>query len=426
MFHKLNRSIFNNPALKNIFVYGFGQLFNLVTPLLVVPYIVKTCGDENFGKIAVGMALAFFLIVFVDYGSDLIGVRDVSINRNNSDKLQEVLTTNLSSRGFVLIIVAFSALLLFLINSYFSEEKALFILSFSIVVGQYLNPTWALQGLENVKWITINNIISKSIYLFLVFFFIKDKSDYIYVNLFWGMGMIISNSVFLFLMFKFYNLKFIPSSFSTIKDFLKKNFKIFSSQIFLSLQLNAPLLFIGYFGNNIMAVQYKIIEQVITVFKTYTFLFFNYTFPKICYLLDKDVKKGISVWKLYNILSLLFIISAMTICYYFSYEIVSYFNPANVSVLSDLLRVAVLIPIVMSVSVSIKQLILAWNLNKSYIRITSVFAIFNLVLILVAIKFHTIYGVFYSLILTEVLIIIFYILSIRKQYSFLQRARQIN
>ena len=62
---KLFNKILFHQQFQKLSVYGFGQLFNLVTPLLVVPYIVSVCGEENFGKTAVGMAIAFFLIVFI-------------------------------------------------------------------------------------------------------------------------------------------------------------------------------------------------------------------------------------------------------------------------------------------------------------------------------------------------------------------------
>ena len=90
---QLLKKILFHKQFQKLSVYGFGQLFNLVTPLLVVPYIVGVCGEENFGKTAVGMAIAFFLIVFIDFGSDIIGVRQVAVNRDNPEQLNKVFTT---------------------------------------------------------------------------------------------------------------------------------------------------------------------------------------------------------------------------------------------------------------------------------------------------------------------------------------------
>ena len=58
----------NQKQFQNLTIYGFGQVFNLITPLLVIPYIVLICGEEGYGKIGVGMALAFFIMVFILYG----------------------------------------------------------------------------------------------------------------------------------------------------------------------------------------------------------------------------------------------------------------------------------------------------------------------------------------------------------------------
>ena len=104
---KLLKKILLHQQFHKLSVYGFGQLFNLVTPLLVVPYIVSICGEENFGKTAVGMAIAFFLIVFVDFGSDIIGVREVSVNRDNPEVLNKIFTTTYVVKAIILCFVFF-------------------------------------------------------------------------------------------------------------------------------------------------------------------------------------------------------------------------------------------------------------------------------------------------------------------------------
>ena len=80
----------NQNQLKNLTIYGLGQFFNLVTPLLVAPHVISVCGIEGYGKAAFSMALFFFLIVFIDYGSDINGVKEVSLNRDNNKELQRI------------------------------------------------------------------------------------------------------------------------------------------------------------------------------------------------------------------------------------------------------------------------------------------------------------------------------------------------
>jgi O-antigen/teichoic acid export membrane protein len=414
---QLLKNIIFHKQFQKLSVYGFGQLFNLVTPLLVVPYIVTICGEENFGKTAVGMSIAFFLIVFVDYSSDITGVREVSVNRNSKSELEDVFITTYALKFFIFILVFIISLLLIFNFSYFQSEKTLFLFSLAVLLGQFVSPIWFLQGIENVKWITVYNIVSKIIYLGLVFFFVKKENDYIYVNLFWGIGMFLSGIVFLIKIiikhqFSFFNIKI-----KSVRDLLKKDFSMFSSQIFLSLHLYAPVIIISYFGNNLMAGQYKIVDQIIVIFKTYIFLFFNYVFPKVCFELDTNKKIGFKNWKLFNGMNFIFILISMVFIYIYAYEIISYFNPTNRYLLTNLLQVAVFIPLLLSISIPLKQLVLAENHKRFYIMTTYMVVLVNLITIFFLLPVFEVYSVFYSLLFTELLVIFFYLYSLKEFFN---------
>ena len=410
---KLFNKILFHQQFQKLSIYGFGQLFNLVTPLLVVPYIVSVCGEENFGKTAVGMAIAFFLIVFIDFGSDIIGVREVAVNRDNPETLNKIFTTTYVVKGIILLLVLTVASIIFLSFHYFKSEKIMFILGLSVLIGQFLNPTWFLQGIENVKWITLLNIVSKCIYLVGIFFTIKKESDYIYINLWWGLGMIVSNFLVFIWIIKKHQFSFLMVNKDEVFKHIRNDFSMFSSQIFVSLQLYAPVVLISYFGNNLMAGQYRIVEQIIVIFKTYIFLFFNYVFPRVCYLIETDFKRGIKNWLIYNSTNFVFVLFGMLFFYFYSYEIVSYFNPTNRYVLSNLLEVAVFIPLILAISIPLKQLVLAFNYKRFYVYLTSVMVLFNLLAIVILLPKFQVYGVFYSLIATDLIVIIFYLYQLK-------------
>lgn len=386
----------------NLFIYGLGQGFNLITPLLVVPYIVSICGVENYGKASIGMAIYFFLMVFIDYGSDIIGVKEVAVNRENPSELEKTFITTFAAKLILLMGILIVMSVLFYFVPFFSSEKELFFLGLPILVGQFINPTWFLQGIENFKWITILTIISKLIYLFGIFFFIHQKSDYIFINLWWGIGTILANG------FAFgYVLKTHGFSFQNIKkqqviQLINDNFSMFFSQIFVSLQMYSPIMLIGFFGNNLMAGQYKIVEQIIVVFKTYIYLFFNFVYPRVCYLLEKNTKEALKFWKTYNGLNFIFIATCMTIIYGFSEMAVSYFSKNDIEAISSLLRVGIFIPLALSISIPLKQLILGYSLQKEYVRITMIMVVVNLAAMIILLPHYKIYGVLVTLIVTEI------------------------
>ncbi|WP_282786540.1 lipopolysaccharide biosynthesis protein [Flavobacterium croceum] len=410
---KVIKKILLNKQVHNLGIYGFGQLFNLITPLVVAPYIVNTCGEENFGKTAVGMAISFFLIVFIDYGSEIVGVREVSVNRNNLKQLEKIFYSTFMIKACALLFIIICSLLIINFVPYFQKESKMFILGLMVLIGQFLSPNWFLQGIENVKWITLLNFISKMIYLLAVFKTIKQTNDYVYINFWWGIGMIVGNFTVVMMIvmkYKFFNFNI------SIKDIIlqmKRDFSMFSSQIFVSIQLYSPVVIISALGNNFLAGQYRIIDQVIVMFKTYILLFFNFVFPKICYLIENNPKKGIKNWVVYNGFNFILVILAMTIIYFFSYDVVSYFNPSNRYILSNLMKIGVFIPVLLSISIPLKQLILGYNFKNYYVKATYIIVVFNVLLISIFLKTLFVYGVLYSIIISEIIMIFLYIYKLR-------------
>jgi O-antigen/teichoic acid export membrane protein len=410
---KLIKTIFFKEQFQKLSIYGFGQLFNLVTPLLVAPYIIAVCGEENYGKIAVGMAIAFFLIVFVDFGSELSGVKEVAVNRENNSFLNSIFVTTYAVKFLILLLVLFISALLFTGISYFHSNYNLFILSLTIIIGQFLNPTWFLQGMENVTYITYLNIFSKIIYVIAVFLGIKVKADFIWVNFYWGLGMIIANSTFLILILKKYHFKWLWVDFSLIKSHLKRDFSLFSSQIFVSLQMYAPVVLVSFFGNDFIAGQYRIIEQIIVILRTYILLFFNYTYPRVCYLLSIDFKRGLKAWIQFHGFNIVFILLIAAMLYSFPEKVVAYFSKNDTKVLSELFKIGVFIPVLLAITVPLKQLILAFNHSKYYVYSTYFLVLFGLVFLIFMQSYFGLKGVFYSMVLSELIGIIVYIYKLK-------------
>ena len=417
MFKQRIISILKNKQNTNLIVYGFGQGFNLITPLLVVPYIVSVCGVENFGKASIAMAISFFMMVFIDYGSDIIGVKEVAVNRENAAELEKIVITTLCSKAVLLALVILFSILLFYFVPFFNKDKSLYLLGLPILLGQCINPTWFLQGVENFKWITILTIVSKLIYLFGIFFFIHQKTDYIFINLWWGIGTILANGFVLYYFFRKHNFNFSKIKSGNVIGLLKGNFSMFFSQIFVSFQMYAPIMLIGFFGNNLLAGHYKIVEQIIVVFKTYIYLFFNFVYPRVCYLLEKNTKKAFQFWKTYNGINFIFIAISMGVVYLFSFEAVHYFTTTAVFEISNLLKLAVLIPITLSISIPLKQLLLGFNQQQLYIRITMIMVVVNLLLMIVLLPQYGIIGVLSSLIISELITIAVYYFSVKSKYN---------
>ena len=94
------------------------QGMNLLLPLITFPYLVRVLGIERFGLIMFAQAFIVYFSMLADYGFNLSGIREVSSNRNNKNKLIKIFSSIMIAR-FVLVLIG----LIFLTIVVFSFEK---------------------------------------------------------------------------------------------------------------------------------------------------------------------------------------------------------------------------------------------------------------------------------------------------------------
>jgi O-antigen/teichoic acid export membrane protein len=417
---KIKEAIFSlNPKqLKNFSIYGFGQFINLVSPLLVTPYLIYICGVQNFGKIGLGISIAFFLILIVDYGTDITGVKNISINRENNGALGKLFTTIFTTKLFLFFFVLIFSSVLFLTIPFFIEERILLFLSLSIVFGQLFNPTWFLQGTENYTSIAIMNSFSKIIYLLNVFLFIKKPEDYILANFFWGLGTLLAYGVaFIWIMRKHHFSLALVTKYD-IKSLLKEDFSLCISQLFLSLKLTAPIVILSYFGGYILAGQFKIMEQVISLFRTYLQTYSRFFYPKLCFKIFNNVKQGIQFWKKIYFIDGLFLISLLSLIFVFTPEVLTFFKVEQAMILdlTPVFRLSLVIPLLIAVSQPLEQLLFSLNKNAVYVKLTIIATVIGVLSLVVFTTFFELIGVIIILILTELLLALFYYISLKNYF----------
>ncbi|KLT70588.1 oligosaccharide flippase family protein [Flavobacterium sp. ABG] len=410
MFKSKYLNVLQHNRIKNFIIYGIGQVFNLVSPLLVMPYLVAICEKEGLGKIGVGFSFALILNVLVDYGSYINGTKEISINRSNREIIKRKIVSVYIMKLFLIVILLLLAFLLICFVPFFNKEQAVFFFSFSYVIGQFINPTWVFQGLENYKWITFVNITSKIIYVAGVFIFINKKGDYIYANAFLGLGLIIASLIGVISLIKKYDLRLYKNVSKDALELLKKDFSLTFSQLFLSFYQYLPIMIISYVGGNNMAGQYRIIDQIIMTFRTYLQMFFNFIYADVCLQVHKNLKNGISQWFKYNGLNYVLVLSLLIIAVVSTKQILLYFNIRSNELESMTLffKTGLIIPIFMAISMALKQLLFALDRNKEYINITIGSSFFSLFVFFILVKNIGLQGAFIATISIEILIIVLY------------------
>ncbi|MXV38580.1 oligosaccharide flippase family protein [Flavobacteriaceae bacterium Ap0902] len=399
---------------KNFSVYSIGQAVNLISPLLVTPYIIKISGEEGLGKVGICISICLILMGILDYSSYLQGTKLIAVNKSDSAYLQQLLSSVYSYKLLLLTVLLIPSILIPLL--FFPSYKTIFILSLPLLMGHFLNPNWILYGLERYNHTAIYNIVSKSLYVGSVFLFVNLSDDYIWVNFLNGLATILIYGYAFVMLYKEFNIQFNRSTFAAGIEIVKADYRISLSEFCLSVYQFFPIVIVGAFTGAYNAGIYRVIEQIFGVLRTFIFLFFNFSYPTVCADIVSSFQSGFKLWVQYHLVNLLCIAFASFLIMYFWQEILLFFNvnTSDLTHVKSILYLSLLVPILIVISQAFRQLLLALGLMKWYSNVVYLYTAANVMLLLIFIPLWNLKGAFISMIFCEIFAISLYIFYINK------------
>lgn len=379
------------------------QIANYLLPLLVLPFLVRILGTEKFGLIMFAQSLVLFLTVFVDFGFNLSGTREISLAKNNKNKLSEIFSAIIVIK-IGLILVAF-LILFIVVNSFtrFRVDLEVYYLSFGVVIGQALFPVWFFQGIEKMKFITFINIAAKLIFTLLVFIFIRSETDYKLVPIFNSLGFIVSGIFGFLFCFKYVKLQ-LPSL-KLIKRLLLESSSLYISNFATSLYTASNVFILGIFAGNTIAGVYASMEKLILAVKNIYTPLYQAIYPWLSKQNDNLKIKTIN-----KLRPIIFIVSAAItiLILLFGQTILSiiYSNKLILSY-SIIFKILSFISIFSALNMLYNTLYFP-SLKKYKTRMNILISggLFNLIVSLILVNNFGIFGTAISVVLTELLLLI--------------------
>ena len=251
----------------NFFSLTSLKVLTYILPLITFPYLIRVLGIEKFGLIMFAQATMYYFEIVVDFGFNLSATREVALNAKKTNKLNEIISAVFSIK-FMLLLFSFLVLIA-VINLFdrFLQDSMLYYYSFLKIIALAFFPVWFFQGIEKMKYITLIDILSKSIFTVLIFVFVQSESDYILVPLISGVGYIVGTIFSLIYLFKRFKKSFIICSFSVIKKYFNDSLMFFLSRVSVSLYTTSNAFVLGLVTSNIMVGYYAVAEKLYMVIR---------------------------------------------------------------------------------------------------------------------------------------------------------------
>ncbi|NDP21342.1 MAG: oligosaccharide flippase family protein [Paludibacter sp.] len=279
-----------------------------ISPLILIPYLIKTIGSEMYGIYIFSWTFIYYFIFIVNYGFDYSSTREISIHKYDIDKVSEIFSVTFYSRLFLLLV---SIVLLFLCVFFIdklNENAKLILLGIGVIVGQSIFPTWLFQGMEEMKFITIVNSIIRILPIVLVFIFVKSTKDVDLIILFQSIGFVIGGIFSHFFAIKHFNLKLLKPQIHVIKNYLISSFGLFFSTIGISLYRETNTVMLGFLTNNFELVGfYALADKFIRIMQLIANSFSQAIFPFFGHSLIDNRKEAIIKFKKISIYYAIFL-----------------------------------------------------------------------------------------------------------------------
>lgn len=378
----------------------------------MMPYINKTLGVVNLGKIEYTNSIINYFLIFSGLGIPMYGIREISKAKGNAERKTKIVLELLSIL-LITTLVSYIVLLIiyYLIPGLHNYRDLIIILSSTIFLTN-IGAEWYFQGMEDQKFITIRFLIIRLITLALLFFLVKTKNDYLWYAFILVLnvgGSNVFNIFYLLRQLKFKGIKFVDLD-------LKKHYKpiltIFVATISVNIYLQLDLILLGSLAGDKYVGLYSASNKLVRFIIIFVTIIGSVLLPRLSLLFVEDKKQYYDYLGIAFRLILLIAIPASVYLFFFAREIIVYM--AGPEFMDGITTVKILSPLCIVVGLAYFFGYLVFYVQdkeKIYTRSVVFSAIVSVILNVFLIRIFYQNGVAFVAVFVEVLAIIFMLLN---------------
>lgn len=263
--------------------------------MITLPYLVRTLGPSEYGAIALSQSSIIFFNILTDYGFNLSATKQISIEQESVERVSKVFSSVLYIK-ILLVLISFLILIaLIAFVPQFHDHKYIFLVSYGVIIGNAIFPMWLFQGLEKVKYVTILNIVFKSLSTALIFIFVKGPSDSIFIPTINSLSMISISLISILLITIQLKIKFVRVPFASFTFQLKEGWHTFLSTIAMNLYTSSNVLILGFATNTSSVAYYDGAQKIVTAASGIVSPFSQAIYPYVSRLLIDSKEDGMRV-----------------------------------------------------------------------------------------------------------------------------------
>lgn len=403
---KMSFFSFDKKLASNILSLGLLQVVNYVFPFLTVPYLSRVLSVEHYGLLLFSFSFNTYFSILCDYGFGLTATRDIAMNSNNKDKINQIISTVTFIKIIFFIFSLLCNLIIIFSIAKFRDYWPIYLLNCFTLIGGIFAPGWLFQGLQRMRDILPSQIITKVLSVGLIFLFIRNDSQY-YLWPIINIATTVVGIIYIqIVLLKSYNFKYIKPSKQDIIFQLKEGWHIFLSTLAISLYTVSNTFFLGILTNSIMVAYYASAEKILTAVQSLLSPITQALFPHLTQQITNDKEKGIkSLQQAFIKVAILGAVLSISLFIGSGFIVKILFGNKYVVATTTVLRILSILPFVICLSnIFGIQTMIPFGLTKQFSRILIFTSVCNVFLTFILVPYFTYIGTAISVVITEILV----------------------
>lgn len=270
---------------KNIAYSSLLTVANYIFPFLTFPYVTRVLGVENFGMCNFYNSIVSYFLLFSMMGMSTLAVREIAKCKGDKNELNKTYSSLFVLNGITTIISIGILLLSIFFVSKFQEHPQFIIIGAIHVLSNYFLLEWLFRGLEDFKYITLRSIIIRTLYVFLVFVFVKKTDDYLIYFLLTSL-MVTANA----LVNITYSRRFVRFSFKIIeiRKYIKPYIIFGAYQLLTSMYTSFNVAYLGFSCGDVEVGYYSTSVKIFNILLSFYTAFTGVLLPRMSQMIEAD------------------------------------------------------------------------------------------------------------------------------------------
>ncbi|HKT73923.1 MAG TPA: flippase [Steroidobacteraceae bacterium] len=397
-------ALFRRRLVSNALSLYAVQGLNYLTPLLVLPFVLRALGPEGYGSIVLAQALLGYAAILTNFGFNFTAARDISVARRDPQEIARVYWTTMVAKGLLLLLSFVLLLIIVLVTPAFRSHWSVYLACSVLIVGEFAFPQWYFQGLERLKEVALVQAISKVATAGATVALVRSPSDVTLAALLTSAPQLVGVVVAMLL-----GQAIAPASLhvpngAEIRAALGKSWHMFASSVATMLYLNTNAFVLGLMCSATAVAEYGLANRLVSMLQGISAPTTQAVFPRASLLFaEQPGAAWVLIWRVAKVL-LPLIGGASLLLGVFAPQVVGFLGGSAYEGAVPAVRIMLLNPVLIAAAGIPAQIIMInTGLTSQMLRIYLSVGLVNLVLLPMLVENFAANGAAVSLTIAETL-----------------------